>query len=123
MKHWILLPCLMWVGSFLASVAVLWLWVRFRNFEGRRNPLTKDLLRGPGESLRDQIDDLNFDIAVYLGLSTTPVPFFYSVVVSHLAFVGVWPPVGWMIVYIVAGVGIQGWILWRLWNSLKKEDF
>ncbi|MFA6900992.1 MAG: nuclease-related domain-containing protein [Desulfurivibrionaceae bacterium] len=33
---------------------------------GRRNPLTSDLLRNPGESLREKLDDLNLDQIFYL---------------------------------------------------------
>lgn len=32
---------------------------------GRRNPLTKDLLRSPGETLREQEADLNFDLIAH----------------------------------------------------------
>ena len=60
-----------WILLFVVFVAILMLppailhglvwWVK-RSGADKRSPLTRDLLRGPGESLRPQIEDLTLDV-------------------------------------------------------------
>jgi hypothetical protein len=55
---------------------------------GRRNPLTSDLLRIPGGSLRNHVEDLSFDI-VGFGLCFMVVPLvFYTQIVTQGSFGG-----------------------------------
>lgn len=56
----------------LLSVGFLWGLLSLRQREirkrTRRNPLNRNLLRSPGQSLRGQIDDLTTDLMAHLGL-------------------------------------------------------
>jgi hypothetical protein len=60
------------LAPLLLSVSFLWglLLLREREIRNRtrRNPLNRNLLRSPGQSLRGQIDDLTTDLMAHLGL-------------------------------------------------------
>jgi hypothetical protein len=60
------------IAPLLMSVAFLWglLFLREREIRGRtrRNPLNRNLLRSPGQSLLAQIDDLTTDLMAHVGL-------------------------------------------------------
>ena len=59
-----------------AGVLQLWLWRTQR--ARRQTPLTRNLLRGPGHSLRVTIDDLAFDAASYLAMLSGLPLYFYA---------------------------------------------
>jgi hypothetical protein len=63
MKLWQLLPVVAILAPLFASVGLLWLWIRLTGDSGRRSPLTQDLLRSPGESLREQLEDNSWDLS------------------------------------------------------------
>ena len=52
--------------------------------KGRRNPLTRQLLRSPGESLRTKIEDLSFDATYYLMVLFILPLFVYAVYLSQM---------------------------------------
>ena len=57
----IVFPSLLMVGGVFAVLYPA-IWLHQFTKRGKRSPLTGELLRSPGESLRAQIDDLNYDI-------------------------------------------------------------
>lgn len=59
------IPILIMFVFFALAVGLLAI-TRKLHRRGRRNPLTCDLLRNPGESLREQLEDLNLDQVFYL---------------------------------------------------------
>lgn len=74
-----LVPVFIMLAPFLLLGLTLIAWKqRSRHFKGR-SPITRDLLRSPGESLRDQIEDLNFDITIYLAFTPMLPLLFYSI--------------------------------------------
>ena len=75
-------PTLIMLASLILLVLFLGTWrKRSKHFQGR-SPLTRDLLRSPGESLRNKIDDLNFDITIYLAFTPLLPLLFYSIYLS-----------------------------------------
>ena len=60
-------PVLLLVVCCVAPVAFV-LWLRTRARRGRRSPLTAKLLRGPGTTLREEIDDATGNIGAYLAV-------------------------------------------------------
>lgn len=64
-------PLLLIGAALLLCIGVVSLTTK-KMMRERRNPLTRDLLRNPGESLRTQVDDLTYDIL--------DLPFFMLVV-------------------------------------------
>lgn len=77
-----LVPVLIMLASLLLPGLILIAWKkRSKHFKGR-SPLTRDLLRSPGDSLRIQIEDLNFDISAYLAFTPMVPLLLYSVYIT-----------------------------------------
>ena len=69
---------------FLSWQGVLLLLLAYHRMskKGRRNPLTRQLLRSPGESLRTQIEDAGIEIVFYVMVFTTLPLLMYAILVS-----------------------------------------
>jgi len=84
-----LVTSIVFIIPLLVAAACLQIWHWYRKRKPRRSPLTRSLLRSPGESLRQQIDDLTWDIAAWLAvLMATPL-LFYAMYLSQLYLAGV----------------------------------
>jgi hypothetical protein len=58
----LLFPTLVSLSGVVLAFGVLWV-LRWRSRRGRkRSPLTRDLLRAPGQSLRDQVEDITLSL-------------------------------------------------------------
>lgn len=68
----VLAGCLL-TGLFTAA-AMVWFWNYREQRSGRRNPLSQHLLRSPGQSIRDQIEDLRWNVAILLCFTVLPGP-------------------------------------------------
>lgn len=72
----------------------------------RRNPLTSGLLRGPGHTLRESLDELRFDMVAYMSVSSaTPL----LAAAMYLAFgeFGAGPRPHWA---VFAAIGLGGFL-------------
>jgi hypothetical protein len=103
----------------LILFSVVWLWRRRERAEGRRNPLTQNLLRSPGQSLRGQLDELRWDVAMYLSIGMLPIPLAMGVLLSHWVSQG--KPPGAVLIALVAmcAAGALAWLGWKLWTALR----
>lgn len=54
-----------WAVPMFSLLGVVFLARRWYHERDRRNPLTRGLLRGPGHTLRERLDDLKFDLVLY----------------------------------------------------------
>jgi hypothetical protein len=62
------LPTLVTLGAMLVIVGIGEVVRRRLHSAKRRSPLTRDLLRSPGHSLREQLDELRWDMTTYLSM-------------------------------------------------------
>jgi hypothetical protein len=77
-----LLPSILFVVlCIVPTFAILWFFKK--QTSGKRSPLNMDMLRGPGESLNEQIKDLNFDILMYLFMIPTCSVLIYSIIITE----------------------------------------
>lgn len=120
-KLWHFFPILAGLAPLLLALGTLWLWRRRTKASRRRNPLTRDLLRSPGESLREEIENVNWDIAAHLALVPLPALGTYAGYVSTAAFTGTFPPTWVTLVYVLLALGITAWILRTVWIWLGKR--
>src|SRR6266702_2925646 len=76
------------------SAVVFSLVIFRRNRRGRRSPLTGNLLRGPGETLREGIEQVSekMDNAIFIVFGTCLPPMSFVILLSHLQYnkVPVW---------------------------------
>lgn len=101
----VMLPSVMLLLLMFSVVApAFWLskWKR-RN---KRSPLTSDLLRSPGESLRTQIDELSLELSMIVLFSTAIPLGLYAVWLTQYHFTVVNNPKAVAGFYLIIGVGI-----------------
>jgi hypothetical protein len=83
--------------------------------------LTRDLLRSPGESLRGEIEDINWDIASFLALVPIPALGLYAAYATSAAFLSTFPPLWLTGMYVLLALGVTAWMLRRVWLWLGKR--
>jgi hypothetical protein len=108
------------LGGLLLMLAVMLLWRRRERALGRRTPLTKNLLRSPGESLRRQIEDLRWDVAIYLGIGALPVPMTLGIYLAHWVANGKAPSVVTIVALTIFALASLGWLAWKMWRVLRR---
>lgn len=116
-----LVPALILVLGGVVVVALAYWWQRNHRLHSRQSPLTRDLLRPPGHSLRGKIASIDFDIALYaFALLAVPLVM-YTMHVSQSYFGGVpesWLRIGASLLFIAVA---EIWIGKRLLISLKER--
>ena len=114
---------LMLVTAFIASISlpvgVVYLW-RKRREAKRRSPLTQKLLRGPGESLLGELEDLFGETLILMLMFPTMLLLLYSLHISQSYFGGVKESDFRTFIGIVAGIGAAGFLLFGITKRLKQ---
>lgn len=83
---WWLLPYLVFLLPFGAVIAAVYLWVLIQRNGKRRSPLTRDMLRAPGQSLDAKLREMEGDMLLY-ALAAPLVPLLtYDIYLSGLIF-------------------------------------
>lgn len=122
MSVWTFIPILLSLGGIFLLVAVIWLWSRQKGRSGKRNPLTRDLLRAPGESLREQIDDVWGDVSAYITIAPLIPVMAYATYVSQVAFTGLPHSPVVLTIYVALVIPFFVWMCVKVWRVLKKKQ-
>jgi hypothetical protein len=108
------------VFVFIPTVSIVW----FRNFQtkNKKNPLNLEMLREPGHSLRQEIEDTSDGImdCVFF-LSLVPI-YIYAVVVTQYALSAKSLSLVVLLIYLVASLGILIHFSRKIYNLLKKRN-
>jgi len=105
---------------FAVAYPVFWL-NRFRR-RRKRTPLTSDLLRSPGESLRLQIDELNDEInSALFVVSTIPISI-YAVWLTQVHFVEVKNPLSDAVLYALVGTVALSFAAVKLHKTMSHRN-
>jgi len=72
-------PTLLVVMPMMLAVAFLYAWVYLKRHSNRKFPFADAVLRNPGESLSEKINDLSFDFAMYFPLAAITPIYAYAV--------------------------------------------
>ncbi len=89
--------------------------------KGRRSPLTRELLRSPGESIRAQIEDISINIDSFLVVMVTFPVVVYSTYLSQMYFVGGKQSNFSIVIYLLlAGLPTLFWAV-KIWRLLKQR--
>jgi len=87
----------------------------------RKNPLTRDLLRSPGDSLRQQIEKLSEDIDYYLmGILFLP-GFLYAAYLTQKYYGDLKNDIFIIFIYTITALTFVIFSLFKLWKLLKKR--
>jgi len=108
-------------GMFMGPLGVggiAWYWGYKAQRRGRRNPLARNLLRSPGQSRLERIDELRWDVAAAMGIGMLPAPVMLAVYLEGWASLGERP--GWLLAGVCAllFVLLQTWAVVKLFGAL-----
>lgn len=95
--------------------------VRLRR-RGQRSPLSNELLRGPGESLRKRLEDVNQEIMYWLGALMLLPTFIYGGHISQSYFLGFPESLVRTLASLLVGVVFSGFALWKLKRFLTERN-
>ncbi len=118
MDNWSLLAVLLvsYITLLCLPVGAIYFW-RKRLVAKRRSPLTQMLLRGPGESLKTAIDDLNDDLLINMVMLPTVALLLYAMHISQSYFLGIEETTVRTVLAVLIGMGSIGYLL----NSILKQ--
>ncbi|BCM24156.1 hypothetical protein ZMTM_04150 [Methyloradius palustris] len=95
-----------------------------RNVAKRRNPITRDLLRSPGESLRIELDDVSVDLMLNMAVTPLIPLILYSGYLSNVVFGNIkWGDLFSIVFYTLVGLGAtlySGRKMYQLANKKNK---
>lgn len=107
--------------GFLTTMAVLAVWRHRSAPAGTRNPLARELLRAPGESLRGHMSVAMLDAAEYAALGLFLLPLMFIALAQWWTSGGPQPGRDEALILLAAGAAVQAWILARLWRVLGRH--
>jgi Nuclease-related domain len=121
MAHlWVLLFDVFVLGGICFMGAVVFLWRYRAQRSGRRSPLSRNLLRSPGESLRARIEDAQWDLATFLGFGMLPMPMVLGLYFASWVAGGGAPNAATAALLALFGLVAQSWLGWKLWKTLAR---
>ena len=120
MYRWQLIPLLCLFVALISTLTLLVVYRRRMRSADRRQALLHDLLRGPGESLRDPMQDAAWDAAEYAALGLFLVPLAFCLFPLKLVYEGRLPETETIAAYIGVTALVQAWILLRLARVLGR---
>jgi hypothetical protein len=112
-------PIILIFGIFAILASVLYLLRKYHQKKGHRSPFTDNFLRSPGESLNRQIMEINDRVTENLLLLITMPMLFYATYISLLNFRNSKPSTSTLTIYIIAGIGIIAFYLFKLIKMLN----
>jgi hypothetical protein len=118
---------LLWVIAFVAllgmAALILWslIWWLRRSSAGKRSPLTRNLLRNPGDSLRPQLEDLDLDMmGLWCVLFIAPLVV-YSIWITELHFGTARVTTFTVSTYVMLTLVALGFVWYRLLSVMKRR--
>lgn len=103
------IPLALFLLSFSVPVAIV-LWIRHQH-KGRRNPLTYQMLRAPGESISQRIDALSSDIDLFL-IMTGLIPLLCFSMYLSIRYFGNSPASP--VLFVIMAIGFLAYFVLRL---------
>jgi hypothetical protein len=118
MNLFLFTPYLVFIGTVAVIIAVFW-FLRFTR-RGRRTPLTRQLLRMPGETLRQKIDDLGDDFSSYFIIAVSSPILFYSL---YLAFALTGKITSFTVIFLSISAMVPFFVILRkMWKIAKERN-
>jgi hypothetical protein len=118
MSPW--LPVLIVPVPMIVFVGVMLVWLR-TEARKRHNPLSRDLLRSPGQSLRDELRDVDFEILEYF-VRITVVPIaLYAILLSFWIEKGEAPGAITSLSFGAVVVAVIAFTCWKVLGLLRRR--
>ena len=104
--EWVLMPFLVFALPFGAVFGSVYLWLKRSKATRKRTPLTRDLLRAPGQSVEAKLEDMRLDMDGYLlGVFFAP-SLLFSLYLSYGFYNHKSMPVFSVLIYFLLGCGV-----------------
>jgi len=120
---WIIVLIIVLIGiPFLVMISGILIWRMWYKSRNRRSPLTTTLIHLPGHSLRYQLDDMNWEIAVIVALTFTV--FSLPITIKALsAYYHHYPSLlnGDMWIFPLSLI-VLTWLVWRAVTLINKRQ-
>lgn len=116
-----IIPAVLVLGS-MCIVAFPSLWLNRLKTRSKRTPLTRDLLRSPGESLRQQIDEINIDIDSCLFASVFVPLSIYAIILTQLHFAKAHNPALVAALYGCFVLLSEGYVIVKLTKAFTRRN-
>jgi hypothetical protein len=115
-----LVPSALFLVTVYAVLGFLYLYKFSR--KSRRSPLTQHLLRSPGTSLRNDIEDISVAIDSYLIVLFSLPVMLYASYLSQMYLGAGKRNIGSILVYVLFTAALTILLLAKVWRSLKKRS-
>lgn len=109
---WMFWPLALLMGPMLLAIGLIYFLAMRHRRAPKRSPLTRDLLRSPGEHLRAQIEDLNLDFGGYLATIIALPPLLYSLYLANPDTAR--SPTTTLIIAIISGFVSVAYVLFKM---------
>jgi Nuclease-related domain len=106
----------------MCIVAFPSLWLSRLKTRGKRSPLTRELLRSPGESLRQKLDEINVDIDACLFMSVFVPLSIYAIFLTQLHFAIVHNPALVAALYGFFVLFCEGYVILKLTKAFIRRN-
>lgn len=116
-----LLPSLLFLVLCTVPPSVI-LWFFKKQTAKKKSPLNIDMLRSPGESLNEQIQDLTFDILMYLFMIPVYSILIYSLIITEYFSSGGHVSIITSFIYLIAVVGGGSYLLSKVYKLMKHRN-
>ncbi len=113
------MPLLVFIAPTLLIVILIKVFEWQSKKSRKRNPLTSDLLRGPGEALREKINDLHSDLLTYMQLMYLLPLMIFSMAISQQLY-GKSPSYFLWFTYAVIALSCMVYIVLKLLRIRKQ---
>ena len=116
-----LLMLLLGLISLLVTAGVIFLWREAGERSARRKPQSRKLLRSPGESLRAELEELQWDLSACLAFTMLPLPLAIAVYIGAWLFAGAAPSASTTIAIAGVAAAAHGWLAWKIGMLVTKR--
>lgn len=108
-----------WLAPLFLFNGAIFLARRIYHRRSRRNPLTRNLLRQPGHSLREQREDQIYDLLAYVAVGSALPLMLFALYQARLtgSTSSPTPNIG---VYVAVGCVTLGLLIWRIFRSVHR---
>lgn len=111
----------LWIVPLYLFVPITLYWRRRQGSLDRRSPLTRDLLRSPGQSLQEQLEDSRLDTMAYLSVGTAGPLVGYGMYLANRLYQ---PELSVLVLLscVFSGAAIWGVCLYKVWLLIKSRN-
>ncbi len=116
-----LIPVLLIIFPPILVIVAIRFWKNRSPTFRRKNPINRDMLRSPGQTLRAEIEEIDLDINGWLvAVMTTPL-LFYSILLTIRFFIGTSFSTANIVFYVIGGIAAEIFCGLKLIEQIRRK--